>query len=50
VRFYLGVFGSKVTKCKILWGILENGMPVGVPVSEMPPLVTTGYYGKKIKT
>jgi hypothetical protein len=47
VRFYLGVFGSTITKCKILWGILENGMLVGVPVSEMPPLVCYRVVQKK---
>jgi hypothetical protein len=33
------VFGNTITKCKILWGILENAVPVGIPDSEMPPLV-----------
>jgi hypothetical protein len=47
VRFYLVVFGSTNTKCKILWGILENGMPVDVLVSEMPPLVCYRVLWKK---
>jgi hypothetical protein len=32
---------------KILWGILENGMLVGVPVSEIPPLVCYKVLRKK---